>query len=125
MHDNMIEWWVLYRFAALGNFLDGYPEGTLPRVPADDAPSLWEPTIVRLMANFATDDEPCALCWERKQETCPGMKLHVAIERDRAELEAGALVSTAVVALPAGLGWDVAMLAVKRMIADRKVIPQQ
>jgi len=118
----MIEWWVLYRPAALDDSLDGCPKGSFPRVSTDRAPHLL-PTIARLLANYTTGEKPCALCWKRKQSVCPGMKLHVAIERDTVELETGALLSTAVVRLPGGLGWEVAMLAIKWMIADRKVTP--
>ncbi len=121
----MIQWWVLYRFTALSNYLDGYPETTLPRGSSADAVTLWEPSIVRLLADMTTGSEPCVFCFERQQVICPGMRMHVAIERDRAELEAGALLSTAVVELPEGLGWQLAMHAIKRLILTRKVISQQ
>lgn len=120
----MIQWWVLYRYAALGNFLDGYPEGAIPRVPIHGAASLWEPSIARLMADLTTSGGPCGYCIERQQARCPGMKLHVAVERERAELEAGALVSTAVVELPEGLGWRPALRTVKRLILERKFVHQ-
>lgn len=125
LKDNMIQWWVLYRYTELNNHLDGYPEGTIPRSEEADPAAIWEPSIVRLLADMTTGSEPCVFCFERRQATCPGMVLHVAMERDRAELEAGAVLHTAKVELPDGLDWRLAMRAIKRLILDRKVISQQ
>ncbi|WET76879.1 hypothetical protein P3102_22510 [Amycolatopsis sp. QT-25] len=125
MNHNVIEWWVLYRYTELNNHLDGYPQGTVPRTEDPEPVTIWEPSIVRLLADMTTGSEPCVFCFERKQATCPGMALHVAMERDRAELEAGAELHTAKVKLPDGLDWRLAMLAIKRLILDRKVISQQ
>lgn len=120
LNGNMIQWWVLYRYTALANHLDGHPWGE-----AAASATLWEPSIVRLLADLTTGSEPCVYCFERRLATCPGMKLHVAMERDRADLEAGDQLHTAMVELPDGLDWRLAMKAIKCLILSRGVISQQ
>ena len=125
MHDNTITWWVLYRYTALANHLDGYPEGTHARGAVTESAKLWEPSIVRLLADLTTGSEPCAFCFERRLTACPGMKIHVTMERDRAETEAADLLHTATVELPGNMDWHTAMQTIKRKILARDVISQQ
>lgn len=112
MHDNMTQWWVLYRFQP--------PHGHDERCPMG-AP-MRELSIVRLLADLNTGSPSCVFCFARRQSTCPGMKLHVAMERERAEVDAGGLLSVAVVDLPGWMDWQLALRTVRTLILTQGII---
>lgn len=108
----MIQWWVLYRFAAANDHQDCHPAS----VPVEEL------SIVRLLADVTTGGTPCAYCFARRQPTCPGMRLHVAMERERAELDASGLLQVAVIDLPEWMGWHLALSAIKTLILAQEII---
>ncbi|MFC4080922.1 hypothetical protein [Amycolatopsis samaneae] len=84
----------------------------------------WEPVIVRLLADI-TNGEPCAYCFERRLPKCPGITLHVAMERDRAECDTAELLNTAMFELPAEMGWFEAMSEIRHRLASDWAISDQ
>jgi hypothetical protein len=112
LHSNMTQWWVLYRFTTVNDHSGCHPAS----VPVQEL------SIVRLLADLTTDGTPCAYCFARRQPICPGMKMHVTVERERAELDASGLLQVAVIDLPDWMGWHLAMPVIKTLILAQEII---
>lgn len=118
----MIQWWVLYRFTAVTDHLGCHPANSALHGLTADAEPVRELSIVRLLADLTTGAVPCVYCFARRQSTCPGIKLHVALEREQAELDVSGPLNVAVIDLPDWMDWKRAMRTIKTLILAQEII---
>ncbi len=118
----MIQWWVLYRFTAVADHLGCHPANTALHGLTANAEPVRELSIVRLLADLTTGAAPCVYCFARRQSTCPGIKLHVTMEREQAELDVNGPLNVAVIDLPEWMDWQRALKAIKTLILAQEII---